>query len=144
MNLVIDASVLIKFYIPEILSDRAQRLLDSVGQGKVTLLAPDLVYSETGNILWKKHHLKELTRSEVEEITDAIVLLPLRVEPSKGLLPFAVEIGMVYGVTVYDALYVALSRIYETRMMTADRKLFERLATTDLKKYVAWLGGAER
>lgn len=144
MNLVIDASVLIKFYIPEILSDRAQGLLDSVRQGEITLLAPDLVYSEAGNILWKKHRLEELTRSEVEEISDAIVLLPLRVEPSKGLLPLAVHVGMAYGITVYDAMYVTLSRIHETRMMTADRKLFERLAKTNLKKYVAWLGGAER
>lgn len=143
MNLVIDASVLIKFYIPEILSDRAQYLLDSVRQGKVTLFAPDLVYSETGNILWKKHHLNELTRSEVEEISDAIVLLPLKVEPSKGLLSLAVHIGMAYGITVYDAMYVTLSRIHETRMMTADRKLFEKLTKTDLKKYIGWLGGAE-
>jgi predicted nucleic acid-binding protein len=51
---------------------------------------------------------------------------------------------MAYGITVYDAMYVTLSRIHETRMMTADRKLFERLAKTNLKKYVAWLGGAER
>jgi hypothetical protein len=28
--------------------------------------------------------------------------------------------------------------------MTADRKLFERLAKTNLKKHVAWLGGAEQ
>ena len=84
--------------------------------------------------------MEELTRSEVEVILDAIVLLPLRVEPSKGLLPLAVHIGMAYGITVYDAMYVTLSRIHETRMITADRKLFERLAKTNLKKYVAWLG----
>jgi predicted nucleic acid-binding protein len=143
VNLVIDASVLIKFYIPENLSDQAQGILDSVKQGEMTLFAPDLVYSEAGNILWKKHHLKELTRSEVEKISDALILLPLRIESSKGLLPLAVQIGVAYGITVYDAMYVALSRIYETRMITADKRLFERLAKTNLKKYVAWLGSAE-
>lgn len=143
MNLVIDASVLIKFYIPEILSDKAQGILDSVNQGEVTLLAPDLVYAEAGNILWKKYRFKELTRSEVEEILDALILLPLRVASSKKLLPLAVQIGMVYGITVYDAMYLSLSKIYETRMMTADRKLFEKMAKTDLKKNVAWLGAAE-
>jgi predicted nucleic acid-binding protein len=142
VNLVIDASVLIKFYIPEFLSDRAQSILDSVKQGQVTLFAPDLVYSEAGNVLWKKHHLKELTRTEVEEISDALILLPLRIESSKNLLPLAVQIEMAYGVTVYDAMYVALSRIHETKMITADKRLFERLAKTDLKKYVAWLGEA--
>lgn len=142
MNLVIDASVLIKFYIPEILFDKAQSILDSVKRGEAALFAPDLVYSEAGNILWKKHHLKELTRSEVEEISDALILLPLRIESSKNLLPLAVQIGMAYGVTVYDAMYVTLSRIHETKMITADKRLFERLAKTDLKKYVAWLGEA--
>lgn len=142
MNLVIDASVLIKFYIPEILFDRAQSLLDSVQQGEVSLLAPDLVYSEAGNILWKKHHLKELTRSEVGEISDALLILPINIESSKGLLPLAIQIGMAYGITVYDAMYVTLSRIHETRMITADKRLYERLAKTDLKKYVTWLGSA--
>jgi len=142
VNLVIDASVLIKFYIPEILSDRAQSLLDSVQQGEVSLLAPDLVYSEAGNILWKKHHLKELTRSEVEEISDALLLLPINIESSKGLLPLAIQVGMAYGITVYDAMYVTLSRIHETRMITTDKRLYERLAKTDLKKYVTWLGSA--
>jgi len=33
-------------------------------------LAPDLIYAETGNILWKKRRKKELTRFQLEEITD--------------------------------------------------------------------------
>ena len=87
MNLVIDASVLVKFYVPEILSDKAERLLARVEQGDMMLLAPDLIYPEVGNILWKKQRLKELTHSEVEEITDAILSLPLKIEASKSLLP---------------------------------------------------------
>ena len=62
MNLVIDASVLIKFYVPEILSDKAEELLIRVEHGDVVLLAPDLIYPEVGNILWKKQRTKELER----------------------------------------------------------------------------------
>ena len=94
MNLVIDASVLIKFYVPEILSDRAERLLAKVGNKDIDLLAPDLIYPEAGNILWKKQRLKELTHSEAEEITDAILSLPLMIEASKSLLPLAVDIAI--------------------------------------------------
>ena len=79
MNLVVDASVLIKFYVPEILSDRAERLLARVEEKEIDLLAPDLIYPEAGNILWKKQHPKELTRPEVEEIADAILFLPLKI-----------------------------------------------------------------
>jgi len=141
LNFVIDASVLIKFYVPEILSDKAEELLTRVAQGDVTLLAPDLIYPEAGNILWKKQRLNELTRSEVEEIIDVIVLLPLKIEASKLLLPLAIDIAIAYRITIYDALYLSLARIYEIKMMTADRKLTDVMAKTDLKEYVGWLGG---
>ena len=140
MNLVIDASVLIKFYVPEILSDRAERLLAKAEKNEIDLLAPDLIYPEAGNVLWKKQRLKELTRSEVEEITDAILSLPLKIEASKSLLPLAVEIATVYGITVYDASYFSLARVYEATLITADRKLVEVLAKTDQKDSVTWLG----
>ena len=144
MNIVIDASVLIKFYVPEVLCDKASYLLDTVKEGEFSLHAPDLIFSEAGNILWKKYRLKELTRSEVDEITDAIILLPVWAESSKSLLPLAVGIAMTYGITVYDAMYVALTRISETRMITADRKLFEKMAGTDMNKYVSWLGNLRK
>ena len=140
MNLVIDASVLIKFYVPEILSDRAERLLAKVGNKDIDLLAPDLIYPEAGTILWKKQRLKELTHSEAEEITDAILSLPLMIEASKSLLPLAVDIAIACGITVYDASYLSLAKVYETTLITADRKLVDILAKTDLKVSVIWLG----
>jgi len=140
MNFVIDASVLIKFYVPEILSDRAERLLARVEKREIALLAPDLIYPETGNILWKKQRLKELTHSEVEEISDAILLLPLKIERSKALLTVAVDIAIAYGITVYDALYLSLAKVYETTMITADRRLVEALAKANLKDSITWLG----
>jgi predicted nucleic acid-binding protein len=137
---VIDASVLIKFYVPEILSDRAERLLAKVGNKDIDLLAPDLIYPEAGNILWKKQRLKELTHSEAEEITDAILSLPLMIGASKSLLPLAVDIAIACGITVYDASYLSLAKVYETTLITADRKLVDILAKTDLKVSVIWLG----
>jgi predicted nucleic acid-binding protein len=104
------------------------------------LLAPDLIFAEVGNIIWKKHRMKELIRSEAEEIVEAIVSLPIAVETSKALLPLAVDMGLAYGITVYDAIYVSLAKIHETILVTADRKLAETIGKTDFKRYVAWLG----
>ncbi len=144
MNLVIDASVLIKFFIPEILSEKAEELNTQVGEGNLRLLAPDLIFAEVGNIIWKKHRMKELILSEAKEITDAIVSLPLEIVASKALMPLAVDVGLVYGITVYDALYVSLAKIHETILVTADRKLVEVMGKTDFKKYVGWLGNSLR
>jgi predicted nucleic acid-binding protein len=140
MNLIIDASVLIKFFVPEVFSDKAEQLLARVEEGRVTLFAPDLIYAEAGNTLWKKHRLKELTQSEVGKITDLIISIPLKVEPSKALFPLAIDIAIAYEVTVYDALYLSMAKVYETQMMTADKKLFDLAVKTNLKRSVMWLG----
>jgi predicted nucleic acid-binding protein len=140
VNLVIDASVLIKFYVPEILSDRAQEVMSWVADGKLMLLAPDLLYPETGNILWKKQRLHELTPDEVEEIVDAITSLPIKIEYSRQIMPLSVSIALHSGITVYDAMYVAVAGIYETKMITADRRLVGALEKTEFKNNVQWLG----
>ena len=140
MNLVIDASVLVKFFIPEILSEKAGNLNRQVAKGDLSLVAPDLIFPEVGNILWKKHRMKELTRSEVTLIVDAIVSMPMEIEASKPLLPTAVDLGLACGITVYDAIYVSLAMIREMVLMTADRKLADIMGRTDYKKYIAWLG----
>jgi predicted nucleic acid-binding protein len=139
VNLVIDASVVIKAYVPEILSEKAEEVMSRVADGELVLLAPDLLYSETGNILWKKRRLHELTLAEADEIVDAIIALPIRIEASRPVMPLAVAIAMQSGITVYDAMYVAVARIYETRMITADKKLVEALVKTEFSAYVSHL-----
>lgn len=143
MNLVIDANVLMKFFLPEVLSGQAAKILTQVEQGEIRLRAPDLIYPETGNILWKKHRRKELSRSEVEEISGSIESLPISIEPSKPLMSLAIELGMVYGITVYDSMYMVVAKISESALITADRKLVEQTSKTDYRKYVTWLGHYE-
>jgi predicted nucleic acid-binding protein len=126
--------------VPEILSSKAEQLLARVEEGSVRLFAPDLIYAEAGNTLWKKHRLKELTPSEVGKITDLIISIPLKVAPLKALFPLAVDIAIAYEVTVYDALYLSMAKVYEAQMMTADKKVFDLTAKTNLKKSVMWLG----
>ena len=140
MNLVIDASVLIKFFLPEVLSGQAEKILTQVEQGEIKLRAPDLIYPETGNILWKKHRRKELSRSEVEDISGSIESLPISIETSKPLMSLAIELGMAYGITVYDSMYMVVAKISESALITADRKLVEQISKTDDRKYVTWLG----
>jgi predicted nucleic acid-binding protein len=140
VKLVIDANVLIKLYVPEVLSQKADSLFRDAENRRIDLIAPDLIYPEAGNILWKKQRLKELSRPDVKEITEAILSLPLVVEPVKLLLPLAVDIAIGYNITVYDAAYVALATVYKTALITADKKLVDTLSKTILTKNLRWLG----
>ena len=142
LNLAVDANVIIKAYIPEVLSDRAEALFGRMANREISLIAPDLIYSEAGNILWKKYRLKELTASEVEEISSEILSLPLTVVPAKSILQLAIDFGIVYNITVYDALYVSIAKVFEAKLITADKKLVDRLNKTPLKHDIEWLGTA--
>lgn len=140
LTIVVDANVVIKAYIPEDLSDRAESLLAKTEKKEVSLAAPDLIYPETGNILWKKCRLKELTASEVEEISNEILRLPLNVVPSKSILQLAIDFAVAYNITVYDALYLSVAKIYETKLITADKRLVDKLGKTKLSENIEWLG----
>ncbi|HKO55026.1 MAG TPA: type II toxin-antitoxin system VapC family toxin [Thermoanaerobaculia bacterium] len=59
MTLVVDASVAIKWFVPEVHSITAIQVL----HGEAALAAPDLIYSEFGNTLWKKTRRGELSRA---------------------------------------------------------------------------------
>ena len=54
MPYVIDASVAVKWYLAEVHQPEAIIVLDS----DEILMAPDLLLSEVGNIIWKKVRIK--------------------------------------------------------------------------------------
>lgn len=62
---VLDASVAVKLYVPEVHSDLAGRFFANNHE----LIAPDLLPSEFANILWKKSTQRsEITVSEGQRI----------------------------------------------------------------------------
>ena len=61
---VVDASVAIKWYVPETHHENALRFLRLLSKHSFNLHVPDLFFSEFGNILWKKTR-----RSQLDEQT---------------------------------------------------------------------------
>jgi predicted nucleic acid-binding protein len=132
---VADASVAVKWYVPEIHSDEALRLLEPGNE----LHVPDLMHAEVGNILWKKSRRGELTAPEARRITRAILVAPLRVHPTASLLDGALDIALRLDRTVYDALYVALAVALDVPLVTADRRLVYALEGSILRRHVTWV-----
>jgi predicted nucleic acid-binding protein len=132
---VTDASVAVKWYVPEIHSDEALRLLEPGNE----LHVPDLMQAEVGNILWKKTRRGELTPSEARRVIRAILVVPLQVHATSSLLEGALDIALRADRTVYDALYVALAVALDVPLVTADRRLFQALARSTLRRHVTWV-----
>jgi predicted nucleic acid-binding protein len=78
--LVIDASVAAKWIKPEVHSAYAEQVL----QGPYTLLAPDLLWSEVGNILWKSVQRQEITSTEAREGLRTLLDTPSQSYPAKS------------------------------------------------------------
>ena len=116
---VVDASVLVKWFIPEVHSEAARRWLDASHD----YLAPDLVFPEAGNAISKKVRRGELTPAEARRLATDISGAAVEAISMRGLLPDAEALAVTTGMTVYDAVYVALAVRLETRVITADEGL---------------------
>ena len=129
---VVDASVAVKWFVPEIHAGRAASLLG----GRFQLLAPDLLLAEAANTIWKKAARGELSEAEARQLVTAICETPIEMTPSRDIVAPAYEIAIRFGRTVYDSLYVALAVARECLLVTGDAKLVGALAGGQLGRYV--------
>ena len=134
-DLVVDASVAIKWFLPEIHGEAALRLLE----GQYALRVPDLIFSEFGNVLWKRFRKGQISRKEAIVTIEALLALPLQVESSQSLIPAALEIACSAHRTVYDSLYLAVAIVHQCRVVTADSKLHNALKKGALSAHLLWV-----
>jgi predicted nucleic acid-binding protein len=123
---VVDASVGVKWFVPEADAAFAQRLQDPAHE----LHIPTFFHVEVANILWKKRRRGELTRAEADTILAQLPLLPLIRHPEAPLIGPAFDLAEQTQRTVYDCLYLALAIQLGGRMVTADDRLINSLAGT--------------
>ena len=132
---VIDASVAVKWFLPEPHAPAARRVLS----GRRTLLAPDLIWAEVGNVLWKRVQRAELTREAAEQILRDFKRFPLQTYAAKTLLEPAWILAAQYRISVYDGLYLALAVSRHCALLTADRPFHDAIKQGPLASAVLWV-----
>ena len=121
---VVDASVGLKWVLPEEHSDVARALLARARREEVQLLAPDAYLPEVTNALWARSHLRDdLAPDEARDALDRLVVTLPSLIPSGGLAIQALELSFAFGHAVYDCLYVALAIQQGCPVITADRAM---------------------
>jgi predicted nucleic acid-binding protein len=134
-RIVVDASVAIKWFLPEVHSADALRLLER----SFDLHVPDLIFSEVGNALWKRAMKGEISADDGLAVMQGLSAVPLRVWESRALLPAALNLACRLSGTVYDSLYLTVAVTAECQLVTADRKLCNALSQTPLAANVLWV-----
>lgn len=125
---VVDASVAVKWYIPEPLSAKATGL-QTCG---AALHAPDFLDVELAAIVWKKVRRDGLPQPDADAIMVALPTLPLTRHPTAPLVAPAFALPSQTGRTGYDCLYLALAVRLGGVMVTADERIVNGLAGTPL------------
>ena len=132
---VVDASVAVKWLLPEVHSEAARRILRS----RQELLAPDLIWAEVGNAVWKKCRQAEITDEEARGILQDFKRFPLHTQTSKALLSPAWAFATQFAISVYDSLYLALAVSSDCRLVTADRILYNTLQRKPVASTLLWV-----
>lgn len=137
---VVDTSVAAKWLLPaanETFVDEANRLLRLHLRGELHLVAPDLIFSELGNVCWKAVRRARITRSQAEAALRRFAEFAIETFPASSLMSQAWSVAIAHDRSFYDSLYVALAVTTGVELITADERLVNALGT---RFPVRWLG----
>lgn len=134
-EVVVDASVAVKWLIPEVHSEAATSWLNPA----IQLSAPDFVLLEIASTLWKKVRRGELAEEVAPRILAALETAPLELQPSAPYAASAVALATSVGRTVYDCLYLAIAVGRGCRVVTADRKFYAAVTASPLAARILWV-----
>lgn len=121
-TLVIDASVVAKWLVPEEHSLKAVAL-----RGRYRFAVPDILFAEVTNILWKKHRRGELTADEAEEAVAVLDFAQFQIVPTAPLGVEALHLSRLLDHPAYDSYYLCVAALLDTVMVTADERLLRKL-----------------
>ena len=93
------------------------------GLARRDLGAPDLLWSECANGLWRWARTGALPGQVALERFAALRRAPVALTPAGDLLDRALMLAVEIGHPIYDCIYLALALIHGTQVVTADRRL---------------------
>lgn len=139
-TVVVDASVAVKWHLnDEQDAAPALRLLTRFGQGEVVLVAPDHIRYEVPSAITVATigSRPRLTREQGHQAIAEFLALGLTTVGTDALIVAAYPLVHQHSIALYDALYLALALALGHVLVTADRKLYQRIGHLP---DVVWIG----
>lgn len=124
--IVVDASVACKWYLDEPDCDAARALVTA----KTELIAPDLILAEFANVAWKRLSRQEISEEQAMTMVDHLPYVLLEIVPCLGLRQRALSIAIALDHPTYDGFYIALAMERGLKLVTADKRLLDRVHGT--------------
>lgn len=135
--IVVDASVVVKWYIPEQDHQDARALRKDYLDGTLDLFAPSCLSFEVINALRYSEFFS------ADDLTAAAETLPkygIKAIPFDGI-ERVVACAETLDIPIYDASYLALAAERDTTMQTADGRLIENTHETEYAPHISHISG---
>lgn len=129
MSIVVDASVAAKYLIPESDTEKARVLFVEWQQGRVDLMAPEILPAEVASALWKRVRRGLASPGNATGLLDRFNQIELPLAPLDELVAPALKLALENRHTVYDGLYLALALETGSDFVTADARLHTLIAS---------------
>lgn len=135
MLLVLDTSIVLKWYKEEEYTEIALKIKKDFVEGLNEIIVPDLVLYEMANVLRFTDGFNErLIKKSLESFIDLGVDIVI---PTIEMISLATKLSYKYKITVYDAIFIALSKIINGIFVTADKKLYEKVKELKFVKFIS-------
>ena len=123
----LDASVVVKWFVKRNEPDHAAalRLREDYRQGRNEIRCPDLLGYEVANVLRYKAEIRE---DAALDVVRSLFLLEILQPVDEEIMAEAVRLARRYDLSVYDAVYVGFARLRACRLVSADRRVCEKLS----------------
>ena len=119
MIVVVDASVAVKWILPEADSDRAAVLRSPDDD----FIAPSLIFAEIGNAICKAVLRRDVEAQDATDMLRIAAAHYARIVPLEELGIRATELAIELRHPIYDCFYLALAERERAPLVTADARL---------------------
>lgn len=123
-KIILDASVVIKWFTQEENSEKALKHLYRIKEGKTRLIVPELFFYELGNILLSKKASIEDVKHAINDLNNLFIE---QISVGHSFFRKTFQNAQELGITFYDASYITLMQKENCEFITADRKLYEKV-----------------
>lgn len=132
---VVDASVITKWFVQEEYSINALKLRGDYINRLIDIAAPELLPFEVINSL---RYNPEFGEKNIKESAKALQKYSLWLFPILGkIAEKTIENAFKYGITVYDSSYLSLADLESKTLYTADQKLLAKLKDNPRVRHIS-------
>ncbi|MEW6482686.1 MAG: type II toxin-antitoxin system VapC family toxin [bacterium] len=122
---ILDASVIVKWFIEEDDTKKAKALMDGHIRGRFVLIMPGLLIYEVSNVLKMSGGFSE---DEIHESIQRLYDLGLEiVAPLPNIVHPPIALMFKRKISFYDAFYVSLADMLGFEFITADERLYTKV-----------------